>query len=274
MSALDKQKLREVLAEDYSYYGGPDHGLRKEVRLNLGARDFIALQFSSEMRVLDVGCGNGVTLLENSHLFREGLGIDDDPAHLEMAKRNLKEREIANVDFQLVSLFDLPKTDAAPFDFVFSERGPFGGDSRTIQAALHVLKSDGVIFWEAIGELHQRAVQEVFGRMRRYSPSISVLEQVKVAMARNGVEIRLAADLISKWTYPDIYEWLKFQCSIWSWIGAPLPSADSDFEKFRIFAERNTTPAGEIETTHHVVWVAGVKMEEPPNYGEFQHFTP
>lgn len=41
-----------------------------------------------------------------------------------------------------------------------------------------------------------------------------------------------------------------------------------------LFAERNTTPSGEIETTHHVVWVAGVKMTGDPYYQEFKHFEP
>lgn len=39
-----------------------------------------------------------------------------------------------------------------------------------------------------------------------------------------------------------------------------------------MFAERNSTASGEIETTHHVVWVGAVKLETLP-YTEFQHFS-
>jgi hypothetical protein len=42
------------------------------------------------------------------------------------------------------------------FDFVFTERGPVGYDSRSIQAALSVLKTDGLLFYEAIGDLHHQ----------------------------------------------------------------------------------------------------------------------
>ncbi len=51
---------------------------------------------------------------------------------------------------------------------------------------------------------------------------------VRVAMERNGVGIRIAADMVS----------------------------------------RNATASGAIETTHHVVWVGGVKLAEPPPYVE------
>ena len=77
-------------------------------------------------------------------------------------------------------------------------------------------------------------------------------------MERSGVSIRLAADMVTKRYYPDIYEWLQFQCSIWAWRGGHLPKADDP--RLAMFAERNTTPSGEIETTHHVVWVGGVKQ--------------
>ncbi len=76
-------------------------------------------------------------------------------------------------------------------------------------------------------------------------------------MEQSGIEVRLAADLISKRYYPDIYAWLEFQSAIWAWAGVPLPAAEDP--RIGVFAERNETASGPIETTHHVVWVAGVK---------------
>jgi len=84
-------------------------------------------------------------------------------------------------------------------------------------------------------------------------------EKARVAMEQNGISVRLAADIISKRYYPDIYAWLQFQCAIWSWLGIRLPEADDP--RFAWFAERNRIATGEIETTHHVVWVAGVKKD-------------
>ena len=83
---------------------------------------------------------------------------------------------------------------------------------------------------------------------------------MRVAMERNGVGIRFAADVVEKRIYPDVYEWLQFQCSIWAWGVGTLPRHDDP--RIKLFAERNTTSTGEIETTHHVALVGGVRIPE------------
>lgn len=268
---IDRGKLKEILSHDYSFYRGPAHESRIDSRLNPPARDFIASQFTSNMRVLDVGCGNGLTLLEHHDRFRHGVGIDNDQEHLEIAEVNKKERGVSNVEFMLFPAVEIPEhLDRDSFHLVFTERGPLGGTSITIQAALYALKPGGTIFSETIGGLHHQEVREIFGEGERANQMMNVLDQAKVAMERNGVSVRIAADIVSKRYYPDIYEWLKFQCSIWAYTGRPPPSADDP--RLELFAERNTNSLGEIETTHHVVWVGGVKLENPPNYWEYQHF--
>lgn len=83
------------------------------------------------------------------------------------------------------------------------------------------------------------------------------LAQTRAEMERNGVEIRIVADLFSKWIYPDVYRWFQFQCNIWNWLGEPLPAPDDP--RIELFAAQNTTANGEIDTTHHVTWIGGVK---------------
>ena len=58
----------------HSYYGSRPALYRSDGRLNPGARGFIASQFRAEMRVIDIGCGSGATLLENGHRFASALG--------------------------------------------------------------------------------------------------------------------------------------------------------------------------------------------------------
>jgi hypothetical protein len=128
-----------------------------------------------------------------------------------------------------------------------------------------------MIFAEVIGDLHHQEVREVFSRAPRLNQVIRTLDQVKVAMERCGVGVRVAADIVSKRYYPDIYEWLKFQCSIWAWVDSPFPAVDDP--RLELFADRNTDPDGRIEVTHHVVWVGGVKLEDPPPYAEHPHFS-
>ncbi len=113
-----------------------------------------------------------------------------------------------------------------------------------------------MIFCEEIADLHHKEVVEIFGvgSERGRIPKVS---EVREMLEQNGFEVRLAADVFSKWIYPDVYAWFQFICNIWTWLGIPLPEPDDP--RIGLFAEQNTTATGEIETTHHVAWVAGVK---------------
>ena len=79
-------------------------------------------------------------------------------------------------------------------------------------------------------------------------------------MAQHGFDMRLTADVFTKWIYPDIYAWLRYTGNLWTWLGIPLPEPDDP--RIAQFAERHTIATGEIETTHHVARVAGVKQED------------
>jgi SAM-dependent methyltransferase len=269
---LDRARLVEVLSESYSYYEGPSPVCRIDTRLNPRASDLIGSELRPDMRVLDIGCGDGATLLRHSSRFREGVGIDTDRSHLDLARKARDSAGVTNVELLHLELDDVPHHPWPElFDIVFSERGPIGYQTRGVQAALRVLRPGGLIFSEVIGDLHHQEVREVFGDPVPLNQTIRTLDQVKVAMERSGVGIRVAADLVSKRSYPDVYEWLKFQCGIWAWTGQALPMLDDP--RLELFTERHSDAAGRIEVTHHVVWVGGVKLEHPPRYAEHQHFT-
>ena len=266
---LDQDRLRAILESEHSFYGSRRAESRRDSRFNPRTRDMIAAQLRPEMRVLDIGCGNGETLLENSHRFASGLGVDNDPAHIRLAEEALREKGDKNVEFRLLDFVEeVQELEPESFDFAFTERGPIGYNSFGIQAALRVLRADGLLFCEMIGNLHHQEVGELFGPRQPRHQMIRTLEQARVAMERNGVSIRLASEIVEKRYYPNIYEWLQFQCSIWAWSGGSLPSPDD--VRLALFAERNTTPSGEIETTHHVVWVAGVKLTGDSYYNELR----
>ena len=268
---LDQDRLRSILEAEHSYYGSAEPKFGNEGWPNPGARDFIGSLLQQTMHVLDLGCGSGSTLLEHATLFASGVGLDQNPVHLALAEAARAERGVDNVRFINLDAVELPRQGwESRFDLVFSERGPIGYDSRSVQAALSVLRVGGFLFCEVIGELHHQEVREIFELRPRTNQVIRMADQVRVAMERNGVGIRLAADLVSKRLYASVYDWLQFQCSIWAWGGRPFPTADDP--RFRLFAERNSRATGEIETTHHVVWVGGVKLAEPPPYAEAAHF--
>lgn len=266
---FDRDRLKSILNQEHSFYGSKPAKYRTDGHITPRASEVIASRFRREMRVLDIGCGNGATLLLNAERFGSALGVDNDPSHVELAEKGRAARQVQNVEFRRLDfLADGRVLEPESFDFVFSERAPIGYDSFGVRAALRVLKPGGLIFCELIGELHHQEVTEVFGDSIRLSQTITVQDQMRVSMERSGVGIRLAADVVEKRIYPDIYEWLQFQCSIWAWAGGTLPSCDDP--RLKLFAERNTTSSGEIETTHHVAWVGGVKLPKNP-YPERVH---
>jgi SAM-dependent methyltransferase len=262
---LDQSRLRAILEAEHSYYGSRQATFRNDMRLYPGAGDLIAAHLEPHMRVLDVGCGNGETLLQNSARFASGVGIDNDPAHLQLAEQAKRARGVTNVEFLLLDyLRESEQLEAASFDFVWTQRGPIGYSEPPVRAALRLLKPDGLLFCEMIGDLHHQEVRELFDSGPRHNQVTRTSDRARVALERSGLSVRLVADHVSKRYYPDIYEWLQFQCSIWAWAGVPLPEPDDP--RFALFAQRNSNAASEIVTTHHVVWAGGVKLREAP-YG-------
>jgi len=256
---LDQDRLRAILNKELSYYGGSNAAIRKDGRLNLFPSGFLATQLEPSMRLLDVGCGDGHSLLDIGVPFRAGVGIDNDPEHIRMAQEARREMAVDNVEFLLLEFpQETDRLEPESFDIVLSNLGPIGDSPENIQAALNLLKPDGLIICAEIGELHQPEVSELFGRPTRRNQVIRIGERLRMWMVGCGVDIRLSADMFAKWCYPNVYEWFYYQCNIWTWCGVPLPAPDDP--RIGLFAERNTNAAGEIETTHHVAWVAGVKQ--------------
>jgi len=109
-------------------------------------------RLTTEMRVLDAGCGSG----RNAHyLMRCGadvFGIDADPRHVERIQSLAKELQpgLPESNFQAGDLSDLPFSDGH-FDFVIcSAVLHFADDERHFEAMIHemwrVLKRGGVFF--------------------------------------------------------------------------------------------------------------------------------
>jgi SAM-dependent methyltransferase len=255
---IDPDRIRAILKAEHSYYGGRD-AIRRDERWIPMWEHLIAPQLSPAMRVLDVGCGIGHFLLELSASFHTGLGIDHDPEHIEMAEGAKRAEGVQNVDF---TLLDYPREIAQlqpeSFDMIVSLRGPVPSMAEGIQAAYHLLCPDGLLYCEEIGEHHQKEVVEIFGDGSRSEETVPKVDQVRVLMEENGFDVRLAADVFTKWIYPDVYAWVEYISNLWTWLGRPLPEADDP--RIALFAERNTIATGEIETTHHVAWVAAVKQ--------------
>jgi len=257
---MDQDRIRAIIKAEHSYWGGPDIPIRKDTRWGPGIWDLIAQELSPTSRVLDVGCGASSLLLDLSTSFHTGIGVDIDNEALQIAEEAKREQGIKNVDFLLLDFpREIDRLQPESFDLVISLRGPIGDTDLQVQAAHHLLRPDGLIFCEEIAELHEKEVDKIFFTDDYHSRKIKPrVNEVKTMMERNGFEVRLAADNFTKWIYPDIYAWLQYQCNLWTWLGGSLPEPDDP--RIALFAERNTNVKGEIEITHHVCWVAGVKQ--------------
>ena len=149
---LDRDRIRAIADAEHSYYGTRRATVRHDGRLSRHRR-LRDGQVSPTMRVLDIGCGNGETLLEHSDCFHDGVGIDIDPAHIEMAREAKRTQGIENVEFLLLDFpREIERLQPESFDMVYSQRG-MDITPASFEAAVRLLRPDGLFFVEEIGEL-------------------------------------------------------------------------------------------------------------------------
>lgn len=269
---LDKNKIKEILERDYAYYDQKKAKFQFDERLNPNVKNLLKQELNKDFKVLDVGCGDGHTLISLSKHFKTGIGIDNDKHHIDLAKKNKISSKTNNVSFQIAKSFDLHFKNEE-FDFVFSERGPISGSTVNIQSAMRVLKTNGLLFEETIGELDNQETNEVFHRGQQYRKyqHMNRVDEVKVLFERNGVDIRIISSLMGKIVFPDIYEWLKYQCAVWTYNEIKIPTLE-EINKIEDFFLTNRNEKDEIIITKHRIWIGGVKQVNPPEYWEFKHF--
>jgi hypothetical protein len=84
------------------------------------------------------------------------------------------------------------------------------------------------------------------------------LEAEGVRFERHGVRIATLASKVLTLRFPNIYEWLKYQCSVWSYLGKALPSGD-DMRPFERLLQLAADDVGRISITYHPIWLSGTK---------------
>lgn len=255
---IDQDRIREILEAEHSFYGYLDVPIRIDDRWSPRWEGLIAPQLSPAMKILDVGCGRGHFLLDFSTMFQAGLGIDNDPEHIQLAEEAKETRDIRNVEFRLLDFpGEADQLASGSFDMAVSIRGPLLNTEEGLEETNRLLRKDGLLFCEEIAEHHQKEVAEVFGDLLHKRAERRRAEEASELMERKGFEVRLAADFYSKWIYPDVYTWVEYISNLWTWLGIPLPEPDDP--RIALFAELNMMETGEIVTTHHVALIAGVK---------------
>ncbi len=255
---LDIARIQSIITDRHSYYGSGAIPIRKDTRWYPAVSDYLLRQLTSTSRVLDIGCGDGEMLFELSPHIGSGVGVDNDPDHLDLAHAALRVNGATNLAFHLL---DYPRAvadwPAESFDLVYSMRGPLGDDDESTQAAMRLLRPGGLLFCDQIGEGHHAEVRAIFEPATQPNTAVPEAQRLTATLRRNGVDVRLVEDAYTKWIYPDVYAWLQFQCNIWTWLGRALPQPDDP--RLAQFAERYAAADGSVATTHHVARVAGIK---------------
>jgi len=207
------------------------------------ACDVLRRAFAHSKEVLDVGCGDGRTLLENAELFGHGVGIDESADHMiANAIRARDVKGIRNVDFRAAKAVELPFA-VDTFDMVFSERGPLGHSDHTLKEALRVLQPGGLIFVETGGDYNTLGIEK-----RRFE---SHGVRIQTLLARSYTQV-----------FKDFYEFLKLRCSALVYMGEELPRP-GDRERLDSMLSEATDQNGRIVSEHAMIWVAGTKEAEP-----------
>ncbi len=101
---------------------GPEAGTQDLIAKQLEI-EFLCFFIADGMRILDAGCGNGVTVLEMARRAKVAVtGVDKFPAMVEaaiLARQNALIR--GNAEFLVADVLDLPPS-LGEFDLVFTER--------------------------------------------------------------------------------------------------------------------------------------------------------
>lgn|GEM_PF-5365739 len=85
---IDPAKVRQIIDRSRALDPYQAYYLKDEVRMErTGAlvpdtQDVLRRAFAQSENVLDVGCGDGRTLLGNAGLFGQGTGIDESADHM------------------------------------------------------------------------------------------------------------------------------------------------------------------------------------------------
>jgi SAM-dependent methyltransferase len=269
---IDAQRVRELLAGSYCYYS-KDSCIYETIgpltpNSDQLLADTFADTFADTMTVLDVGCGDGRTLRRHASAFARGVGIDEDQDEIDAAKDAASAAGIRNLTFMRrfirfkaqdgASDNALP-FDASTFDLVLCERGPLAYCDNPLSEAMRVLKQGGLIFVETLGERNLMEVRAAFEPgFRMPGTYLCNLDSERLRFERHGVRIRTLASKVITFRFPDLYEWLRYQCSVWAYQGRPLPSPD-DLRPFEQLVSLTGDDAGRISITYHPIWLAGSK---------------
>ncbi len=149
MSSPSQQSVSSA-PRDTRAHSGANPAYRDMVKLRTANKEaeFFLPHLRSGMDLLECGCGPGNIALGLAAVVAPGkvVGFDLSSDEIEVAKRQAREKSIANVEFEVQSVYELPYPDAS-FDAVFAHfvLQRLDQPASALQELRRVLKPGGVI---------------------------------------------------------------------------------------------------------------------------------
>lgn len=248
-----------IVDEYQGYYRQSDVPFRRISNLIPSTHCLLRAAFRPDMRVLDIGCGRGDTLLACASLFRHGDGIDESgDVMISHAVAEQARLGITNLAFHAAKAAALPFEDAA-FDLVFTERGPMCHQDQTLREALRVLRPGGHLVIETIGEWNSWETRCAFEvDYRRPTSPFGWLEIEQARLERHGVQVRKSASRLESLEFDSFDDWIRYQVYTWSPPGRDAFTPEN-MPAIRRFVQLASELEGKIRVTVHTLLLTGTK---------------
>jgi ubiquinone/menaquinone biosynthesis C-methylase UbiE len=167
--------------------------------------EYLKKYANRDFKILDFGCGSGELTMKLSPYFKKIIGVDPFEDYIKTARKQKKHNSIKNVIFRIADGKKLPFKDGY-FDIVFSSRGPLSADIDFMNEGFRVLKKDGIMFEETIGEKDKIELKKFFRRGQNYPVKKIKLESVKKLLKRSGMKFIESKYFLYHQIYPSIEE--------------------------------------------------------------------
>lgn len=213
--------------------------------------EYIKKFANKNFKVLDIGCGSGELTLKLTPFFKGIIGVDPFDDYINTAQKQKNETNIKNVIFRVADGKNLP-FEEENFDIVFSSRGPLSADIDFIRESFRVLKKEGLMIEETIGEKDKIELKQIFGRGQGYPAQETKLESVQKLLKQSGMKLIESKYFMFYQVYPSINEVIEIleRAQI-------IPDFDKTKDKSYLEeVDKKLNNKGIKLSSHRLLWVA------------------